>query len=194
MIAQARDRASVIAERAVARRVLPSLIGNDRLQVMAALAASTPAGVFVEVGVYKGGSLDVLYRVMQEQKDLGRQVFAFDSFEGMPVKSEIDRHEIGDFADCDERFIAEVLPGVHLTKGVFPESLKFDLDDIAFVHADVDQYETTKAVILGLGPKMVRGGLMLFDDYIGLPGCIQAVDQFAPQREILPDGRALVRF
>ena len=65
---------------------------------------------------------------------------------------------------------------------------------IAFVHADADQYQSTADICRILGPKMVPGGMMLFDDYRCVPSCIRAVDEYFPNREQLPDGRALVRF
>ncbi len=47
---------------------LPSLINADRLAMMYILAESSPPGDFIEVGVFQGGSAEVLYDVASLQK------------------------------------------------------------------------------------------------------------------------------
>lgn len=171
--------------------MLPSVIDDIRLGALRAMAESVPAGCFVEVGVYMGGSASVLYDVAQRHK---RKLFLYDTFAGMPFKGAIDSHPVGDFADCNLDRIRETLPDAVICQGVFPASM-VKMPRIAFVHADADQYQSTKDICLHLGPLMVKGGLMLFDDYRGLNSCIEAVDECFPQREVLErDGRALVRF
>lgn len=170
---------------------LPSLIDTARREVLAALAESTPPGCFVEVGVYRGGSAAVLVEIAKLR---GRAVYLYDTFAGMPCADpELDQHQLGEFADCDLATIRAALPDAHFQVGIFPGTL-VDMPPIAFVHADADQYQSTRDICLALGPRMVKGGLMLFDDYRGLKGCIKAVDECFPRREVLPDERALVRF
>lgn len=48
------------------------------------------------------------------------------------------------------------------------------------VHCDCDQYRSTHAVIARLGPLMVPGGIMLFDDTDHVAGAIQAVTEAFP--------------
>lgn len=163
-----------------------SLISDEMLQTMKDLAESTPKGCFVEVGVYKGGSAKVLY-------GLGRKLFLYDTFSGMPVCGPDDQHNIGDFSDCSYEEVCAEMPKAIVVKGVFPESL-VKMPKVAFVHADADQYESTANICKVFPPLMAKGGMILFDDYRSLPGCIKAVDEFFPEKEILPDGRALVRF
>ena len=163
-----------------------SLISDEMLQTMKDLAASTPKGCFVEVGVYRGGSAKVLY-------ELGRKLFLYDTFSGIPVCGPEDQHSLGDFADCSYDDVCAEMPKAHVIKGVFPESL-VKMPKVAFVHADADQYESTANICKVFPPLMAKGGMILFDDYRSLPGCVKAVDEFFPEREKLPDGRALVRF
>jgi O-methyltransferase len=170
---------------------LPSEIDDERLRTLGRFAEIVPPGCFVEVGVFKGGSAQVLYEVAQRQ---GRTLYLYDTFTGIPFRDEIDLHAIGNFSDCDEASIRAAMPDAVVVKGVFPGS-KIDMPPIAFVHSDADQYQSTRDVCLVLGPMMVKGGLMLFDDYRVLQGCIKAVDECFPTRHVLPnDGRALVRF
>lgn len=166
-----------------------SLINAEMRQTLRELAAASPPGSLVEVGVYKGGSAAELYAVAQEQ---GRALFLFDTFEGMPLAGPLDTHKVGDFADTSAEAVAALFPNATVCVGVFPQTLG-QTGAVAFVHADADQYESTHDICLALGPRMVPGGAMLFDDYC-LPGCAAAVHEFYPDCEVLPDGRALVRF
>jgi O-methyltransferase len=166
-----------------------SLINQEMLATMRALAAGTPPGALVEVGVYKGGSAAVLNEVAQEQ---GRALYLFDTFDGMPFQGPLDLHRVGDFADTSAAAVLALCPGAIICEGIFPHTLG-ETGLVAFVHADADQYQSTLDVCERLGPRMVAGGLMLFDDYC-LDGCRTAVDESYPERELLLDGRALVRF
>lgn len=167
-----------------------SLIGEDMLGVMAELASFTPEGCFAEVGVYQGGSAKVLYKIAESQ---GRELFLYDTFSGMPFKGEHDTHDIGLFADCSVEAIQSAMPNAIVSQGIFPESV-LPMRRVAFVHADADQYQSTIDIGKVFSPLMVKGGMILFDDYRCVPSCIKAVDEFFPQRAVLPDGRALVRF
>ena len=170
---------------------MTALIGEEMMGVMVGLAMTTPPGCFVEVGVYQGGSAKKLYAVAQKQ---GRQLYLYDSFEGMPFAGEFDTHPAGMFADCSFEAIREQMPNAVAVKGVFPQSM-VPMGNVAFVHADADQYQSTLDICKHLSPLMVRGGMMLFDDYYSVPSCIKAVDEFFEDRkEVLYDGRALVRF
>ncbi len=69
---------------------LPSLLGAEQLAALATLARATPPGDFAEVGVYRGGSAQVLYEIAQEQN---RTLHLFDTFTGTPFhNTELDYH------------------------------------------------------------------------------------------------------
>lgn len=171
-----------------------SLIRGDMLDRMRHLAAGTPPGALVEVGVYKGGSAEVLQLVAREQ---GRGLYLFDTFTGIPMQGPHDRHAVGDFADTSVEAVRALVPRAEIFVGLFPDTYPAHVADrigpVAFVHADADQYESTIAIGRHLGPRMVPGGLMLFDDYC-LEGCRMAILEMFPAHEQLTDGRALVRF
>lgn len=167
-----------------------SVIGLELLERLVGMALMAPIGAFAEVGVYQGGSALKLYEVCQHQ---GRQLFLYDTFSGMPVSSPIDHHPIGDFADCSYEQVCAAMPAAHVIKGVFPDSV-VPMPRMAFVHADADQYESTLAICRIFEPMMNPGGLMVFDDYRGLAGCIKAVDEYFPRRFLIPDGRVVVKF
>lgn len=175
-----------------------SLLSEAALASLAEHAREAPPGPFVEVGVYKGGSAAVLYEIAREQD---RQLWLFDTFTGMPFADEIDGNEAGSFADTSFREICRLFPKAYPMAGIFPDetwrAVAATIEPVAFVHADADQYRSTKGICDCLPPVMAAGGMILFDDY-GLPGCdgcTRAVDEadFA-NREILPTGKLLVRF
>lgn len=151
--------------------MLPTLLPPQALRSLLYYAARAPAGAIVEVGVYQGGSASAL-------ATLGRELYLYDTFEGMPVSGPSDTHPLGHFADCSAAAVQAAIPSAHVIKGVFPASL-VAMPPIAFVHADGDQYQTTKDILQHLPPLMVKGGMILFDDYLvdDCQGCTQAVNE-----------------
>lgn len=167
-----------------------ALIAPSSMQRMREIAAATPPGALVEVGVYQGGSAAVLYELAREQ---GRTLYLFDTFCGMPFAGPLDGHRVGDFADTSVEQVRALCPHAEIVPGVFPASI-VDTGPVAFVHADADQYQSTVDICQSFGPRMVPGGAMLFDDYPALESCRVAVRECFPDHDILPDGRAVVRF
>lgn len=171
--------------------MLPSIINPDSLKDMIAHARTVPDGCFVEVGVYKGGSAWHLAQ-LSEQQD--RSLYLFDTFTGIPYQDEIDPAKIGDFSDTTYEAVRAALPDAFITVGIFPDSVNFELEPVAFVHLDVDQYKSYKDAIAYLSPRMVPGGIMWFDDYC-LPGAKKAIDEaFGDRVQTSPTNKNFVRF
>jgi predicted O-methyltransferase YrrM len=152
----------------------PVVKTEAKILEMVRMARSAPPGDFVEVGVYDGSSAAPLAEICREQ---GRHLFLFDTFSGHPHKSEFDVHGVGDMAFNDIDAVWErVGRDDHVTvlPGVFPKSFftapSDAIVDVAFIHEDTDQYQSTKDVIKYLYPWLVRGGRILFDDY-DTPDC-----------------------
>lgn len=165
--------------------MLPSLIQPDDLKLLAEMCADSPLGNVVELGVYQGGSAQVLYDVCQKQ---GRTLYLFDTFAGHTLSDDrfddVRTHHPGRFADCiaPDRLKA-LLPEAIVTIGTFPDTMRYDMQPLAFVHSDMDLYWPTRAVCTLLPPLMVDGGRIWFDDY-GYPECPgvkQAVDAAFPE-------------
>ena len=51
------------------------------------------------------------------------------------------------------------------------------LKNIAFVHVDCDQYVSTLMAILFMQDRLVKGGMLYFDDYTTLLGARNAIDE-----------------
>lgn len=170
-----------------------SLIRPDALNELMETARAAPAGDFVEVGVYKGGSAIVLYDVAQAQ---GRRLFLFDTFYGIPVRdAKRDAHNVGDFRDTSVAAVRAAMPEALVYEGVFPYTLPDDVGPVAFAHIDVDQYASTLLTCQALASRMAPGGVMVFDDYDVLAGARLAVDEVFPGRVTLSaQGKARVVF
>lgn len=166
------------------------LIGEDGCASLCAIAEKCPEGCFVEFGVYQGGSALRLAELAQMQ---GREIYLYDTFEGIPFKSEIDVHHIGDFADTSYDAVCKLIPYAHVIKGVFPQSI-VPMPKIAFAHIDSDQYDSVKSAIDYLGPLMVDGGVMVFDDVWCLDGATKALMDSGLEFSKTDRGKAMVRF
>ena len=141
-------------------------LGRVTVILNALVATRHLDGHIAEVGVYKGGVAYYLSKLSH-----GKKVYLFDTFEGIPMKSENDRHEIGDFSDTsleevEKYFVNE--ENTFLTKGIFPDSAKGIIDEcckFSLVHLDADQYESTLNSLNYFYDKMVVGGVIICDDY-----------------------------
>lgn len=167
-----------------------TLVNEHVVNAFIDLASKTPEGCFVEVGVYQGGTAQHISKLAKEQ---GRNVYLYDTFTGIPYKDEIDVHQIGDFKDTSCEQIKSLIPYANVIQGIFPESA-VEMEPIAFVHLDCDQYKSIIDSVNYLAPKMVKGGIMWFDDYGCLAGATKAVhDLFGDNIEIITQ-KAMVRF
>ncbi len=183
-----------------------TLVSPDRCFLLYLLAKQSARrnGHFYECGVYKGGTARLLanilavYRICPHQK-----LCLFDSFAGMPdVNPENDLHRKGDFADTtlDEArqnigfdFLVEY------NKGLIPQTFKGkDADVISLAHIDVDIYQSVLDCCEFIYPRLLTGGIMVFDDY-GFPTCPgarKAVDEFFENKPeipiVIPSGQAII--
>lgn len=168
-----------------------SMLSVATLDDLLSQALSTPPGAWVEVGVYRGGSAEVLYRAAQSQS---RLLYLYDTFTGQPWADWDDPHPVGDFSDTDFEAIWPKFPRAYVTQGIFPDSA-IPMPPIAFAHLDCDQYRSVKDSILYLLPRMVKGGILRFDDSPALAGARRAVlECFQPhQVETTKTGQDFVR-
>jgi len=165
-----------------------SVIGEPAVENLCEIAGNAPPGCFVEFGVYRGGSAIKLAEVARKQ---GRVLYLYDTFQGIPFADDVDSHKTGDFGDTDVDAVRLAIPDAIIVQGVFPETL-IPMPPIAFVHVDADQYRSVKAACELFPPLMVKGGVMLFDDYGCLDGATQAVHEHFENVQKTPHGKAVV--
>lgn len=168
-----------------------SMIGDGSIQSLVVEAAETPLeGCFVELGVYKGGSAWHLAKLAEAQ---GREIFLYDTFTGIPFKGEFDVHKVGDFGDTSAAQVQADIPYAHVIVGVFPASL-VPMPRVAFAHIDADQYQSIRDACRVLGPMMLPGGKMVFDDVWLLAGATRALQETLWPTVKSTSGKAMVQF
>lgn len=165
-----------------------SVMAPEAIDSMMYYASRAPAGAIVEIGVYRGGSAWHLAK-------LGRPLYLYDTFEGIPQQGPLDLgNPVGKFADTSAEAVQALIPSATVVKGLFPDSL-VPMPPVAFVHADADQYDSIAAIIEHMPRRMVRGGIILFDDFgvDDCPGATQAVLD-SPYRVLIlgESGKAMI--
>ena len=139
--------------------------------------------------------------LMQEQ-ELSRDIFLFDTFEGMTPPSDfdiaidgksakehlaLDSDKVGVWCvagldDVRENMMATGYPPdqIHLIKGAVEETVteSFPPGEIALLRLDTDWYESTRHELAYLFPRLVDGGILIIDDYGHWQGARKAVDEY----------------
>lgn len=126
-----------------------------------------------------------------------KKLWIYDSFEGLPEKSEKDESAIGkDFRsgelfvtkrEVKERFLRAGLPVPVIKKAWFENLTGEDLPErIAFAFLDGDFYESIKISLELVENKMSRDGVIMVHDYNNpaLPGVMKAVDEWLRNKNL----------
>lgn len=159
-----------------------SLLTRDRLDVIEKLIKQCKflEGSVAELGVYKGGTASLI-----AQHLFNKPFHLFDTFQGIPFKGENDKHNVGDFKDTTLDDVKEYLKNyknIQYHVGIFPSTIPTELynEKFCFVHLDADQYQSTKDALEFFYPRMVKDGIIVFDDYLwhACPGVEIAINEF----------------
>lgn len=153
-----------------------SLIDIYRLYCLFMLAKQVRflGGSYLEVGVWRGGSALVISQAMAADQKL----FLADTFNGVAKSGIFDTdYKDGHHSDTSKESVHQLLLDVDfknfsIIEGVFPDSVSNALRDIkfSFVHLDVDVYQSVKESLDFLYPQILKGGIVVIDDY-GFFGC-----------------------
>lgn len=154
-------------------------------------------GHFAEAGVFKGASfcrfrkLGRLFHPDHTRRFVGFDVFGkFPRSEYAPDTAELERQWQTDGTHGIARSALQQLltdqglaENVDLVEGDVRETIPRYLAErqqmsFAVINIDLDLYEPTKAALQHLFPLVVRGGVVILDDYEGFPGAKRAVDEY----------------
>jgi O-methyltransferase len=169
---------------------------------IAYVAANQIPGDIVECGVWRGGSMMLAATQLIELGAATRDLWLFDTFEGMTPPSDEDR----DFSGCHATeildrgdFLAEKCRAYaplelvaanlastgypralcHFVKGPVEETLPNSAPaSIAILRLDTDWYRSTKHELVHLFPRLSSGGILIVDDYGHWQGARKAVDEY----------------
>lgn len=171
---------------------------NVVLRELESVLESDIAGDVVELGCYIGTTSLFLRRTLNAL-DLSqtRLLYAYDSFTGLPNKTQADtsgageQFKAGELAVSKKQFLREfqktnLKPPITVKawfKELTPEQLP---DQIAFAFLDGDFYESIRDSLRLVWPRLVEGGIITIDDYnrAALPGVTQAVQEFTDDKDL----------
>jgi len=166
------------------------------------------AGDFVECGVWKGGSAMLTALLLQQRGVNDRDLWLFDTFDGMtpPGDGDVDfagRHASAQLAESGratygEWFNASIqqvheamastgypMDRVHLVRGDVMDTLPAaGPRQIALLRLDTDWQASTQHELECLYPRLQRGGVLIVDDYGHWQGCRAAVDRYFREHRV----------
>jgi O-methyltransferase len=151
-------------------------------------------GDILEVGVWRGGTGCLMARRSTIDGGTGK-VFLCDTFEGVVKAGVEDASYVGgEHADTTSDEVQALarrmkLANVEVLKGMFPDDTAHEIADrrLRLCHIDVDVYESAKQVFAWAWPRLVAGGIVVFDDYgfYSCPGVTRFVNEMIGQPDRL---------
>jgi hypothetical protein len=200
-------------DRRIVERATPySMTGAARLlaavDAVRYCVARSVSGAFVECGVWRGGSVLAMILTLQELGVGDRDIYLYDTFEGMTAPTEEDLSAFDppalttwQSAEHDQRLAWEELftpesfnedsvrsllgetgypsERIHFVRGPVEETLPGVIpDEVALLRLDTDWYESTRHELVHLYPRLRTGGVLIVDDYGHWQGARQAVDEY----------------
>jgi hypothetical protein len=188
-----------------------TMTSNERISALCHavryVARSNISGDIVECGVWRGGSMMAAAITLLYERET-RELHLYDTFEGMPPPTPIDRRifggksasEILEKSDKSSVFwgyaaLDEVQANLHSTgfprdlvhfiRGKVEETIpKTAPAKISVLRLDTDWYESTKWELIHLYPRLSVGGVLIIDDYRFWEGSQKATDEYIRERQL----------
>ena len=160
-------------------------------------------GSIVECGVWKGGSMMAVAKTLMELKT-ERDLYLFDTFQGMPSPTafDVDLHgvdanvllktnpmtpAIAPFEEVSRNMFSTGYDRarINFVRGKVEDTLPASAPaEIALLRLDTDWYESTSHELVHLYPRLVKGGILIIDDYGHFAGAKKAVDEYFQEHSI----------
>lgn len=164
-------------------------------------------GAIVECGVWRGGSVLAMIRVLQRLGVTDRDVYLYDTFEGMTVPTEEDTSPFEkpaaetwaetpegvtpwpwafDSGIYDLDFVRKAIHSsgypeerIHFVQGPVEDTMPGTLpESIAVLRLDTDWYTSTLHELVHLYPALSPGGVLIIDDFGHWEGARRAVEEY----------------
>ena len=150
-------------------------------------------GDMAEVGVFRGGTA---YQICHH---CAKTLHLFDTWAGIPEDCEKGGYYGKGTLAADLDQCIDHLDGLNVVFhiGVFPESADIvKRRQFSFVHSDTDTYQGARATIEFFAPRMVEGGVIVFDDFDDphFPGVTAAVEEVYVPSVTVKGQQAYVQF
>lgn len=127
-------------------------------------------GDILEVGVWRGGTGAILGRAVSH--NVNKKVYLADTFAGVVKVGDKDPvYRGGEHSDTSLGLVTDFigslgLKNVELLQGIFPDDTQDRVrGKISMLHCDVDVYQSSREIVEWCLPRLVTGGIMVFDDY-----------------------------
>jgi len=137
---------------------------NNTLQ-KATLMINPDYKVILEFGVSVGTSTSFLRSTFSNEY----KIYGFDSFVGLPENWIDNGCDMGHKGDFSTNGNPPNISGVVFYKGWFeetiPQYIKEHTDPIGLIHIDCDLYSSTKTVLEGINPYIVKDTIISFDEW-----------------------------
>lgn len=158
-------------------------------------------GDVIELGVFKGASLIrfASYRELLENVN-SRKIIGFDVWGEFPETDfEADKKLRENYINATKDYLSiddfkksleyKNFKNIELVQGDICKTLPNYINEnpalkIALLHIDTDIYEPAKVALDCLWDKIVKGGVVIFDDYAVFPGETKAVDDFLEDKDV----------
>jgi SAM-dependent methyltransferase len=203
------DQIDLIIDQVKAFTMVPAQPLRFTIEKAVELAAVGPFGVFVECGVWRGGSSMAM--LLAQRAAFGkvlRPVYLFDSFEGLPPVTARDGPQARAWqankdsptyrdncrAELDAVLAAFSDKGFGLGdffvfKGWFQDTLPGLRDElagkpVAMLRLDADWYDSTMLCFEYLEPLISDGGIVIIDDYYTWEGCARATHDYLSRHDL----------
>ena len=165
-----------------------------------AIQMSNAEGDFVECGVGAGAQISAMAYACPN-----KIIHAYDSYEGIPLAGEFDAQQPGigeivfhdKFAPISERLVSSGVTvhsvenvisniqsvglstsNIRFHKGWFQNTIPENkIEKISLLRLDGDLYESTYVCLEHLYDKVIKGGIVIIDDY-ALEGCRSAINDY----------------
>ena len=171
-------------------------------------------GAIVECGVWKGGSMMAVAHTLVQEGDRSRDLYLFDTYEGMAPPEEKDvsvtnysaavmgkkliknkdsqhvREGKWCYAPLEEVKSALYGVGYDPARMIFVKGRVEDTipdrapESIALLRLDTDWYQSTRHELVHLFPRLSDGAVLIVDDYGFWKGSREAVDEYFAENRI----------
>ncbi len=166
-------------------------------------------GSLVEAGVWRGGSSMLMAQTLLNRHERTRDMYLYDTFEGMPEPGECDveaftgrvahdqwtkdkRVGYNDWLYAPIETVKRNMSStgypvehLHFVKGRVEETIPGSAPDrIAILRLDTDFYSSTIWELSHLFPRLVPGGVLIVDDFGYWKGARAAVDEYLERNKI----------
>jgi O-methyltransferase len=159
---------------------------------LTAEVAKLTAGDIIEIGVWRGGSGALVARKCQ-LVGIPNAVYLCDTFSGVVKAGSLDgTYRGGEHADTTKAAVLDLCKQLHLDQvqilnGIFPDDTGHLVSDCRFrlCHIDVDVYRSASDIVEWIWPRMVPGGIIVYDDY-GFHSC-SGITRFVNEERMKQD-------